>query len=46
MFGTFRYDDSLKEPEYVELSRDSGVDARGYTLLVGLHDLRTSARPH
>lgn len=38
MFGTFRYNDSLKEAEYVELSRESGVDARGYTLLVSLHD--------
>ncbi|KAG6366024.1 hypothetical protein INS49_000200 [Diaporthe citri] len=33
MFGTFRYNNSLKEAEYVELSRESGVDARGYTLL-------------
>lgn len=38
MFGTFRYNNSLNEPEYVELSRDSGVDARGYTLLVSHHD--------
>lgn len=37
MFGTFRYNNSLKEAEYVELSRESGVDARGYTLLVSLH---------
>lgn len=33
MFGTFRYNNTLKEAEYVELSRESGVDARGYTLL-------------
>lgn len=38
MFGTFRFNDSLNEAEYVELSRDSGVDARGYTLLVSRHD--------
>lgn len=38
MFGTFRYNESLKEAEYVELSRESGVDARGYTLLVSVHD--------
>jgi hypothetical protein len=38
MFGTFRFNDSLNEAEYVELSRDSGVDARGYTLLVSQDD--------
>lgn len=38
MFGTFRFNDSLNEAEYVELSRDSGVDARGYTLLVSRDD--------
>lgn len=34
MFGAFRLNDSPNEVEYVELSRDGGVDARGYTLLV------------
>ncbi|KUI72653.1 hypothetical protein VM1G_08242 [Cytospora mali] len=33
MFGTFRYNDSMNEAEYVELSPNSGVDARGYTLV-------------
>lgn len=36
MFGTFRYNKTHKEAEYVELFRESGVDARGYTLIVSL----------
>lgn len=38
MFGTFRFNNALNEAEYVELSRDAGVDARGYTLLVSQDD--------
>lgn len=46
MFGTFRFNDSLNEAEYVELSRDSGVDARGYTLLVSRDDPPRTQSPH
>jgi hypothetical protein len=34
MFGAFRYNDCTEEAEYVELSGNGGVGARGYTLVV------------
>lgn len=33
MFGTFRYSKTTKNLEYIQLSNDDNIDARGYTLV-------------